>query len=62
MRNFNQFTKEAYPALDRTQKNLRRKQLNVDADIMNLYVAAQSLSVNGFVTFINRNFLILNDK
>ncbi len=60
--NFKQFTKEAYPALDRTQKETRRKRLNLSTDIMNLYAAAQSLSVNGFVTFINRNFLILNDK
>ena len=60
--NFKQFTKEAYPALDRTQKETRRKRLNLSSDIMNLYAAAQALSVNGFVTFINRNFLILNDK
>ena len=60
--NFKQFTKEAYPALDRTQKETRRKRLNLSTDIINLYAAAQALSVNGFVTFINRNFLILNDK
>ncbi len=60
--NFKQFTKEAYPALDRTQKETRRKRLNVSTDIMNICAAAQALSVNGFVTFINRNFLILNDK
>ena len=62
MKNFNQFTKEAYPALDRTQKETRRKRLNVSTDINNLYAAAQALSVNGYMTYINRNFLILNDK
>ena len=60
--NFKQFTKEAYPALDRAQKETRRKRLNLSADIMNLYAAAQALSVNGYITYINRNFLILNDK
>ena len=60
--NFKQFTKEAYPALDRDQKETRRKRLNLSADIMNLYAAAQALSVNGYITYINRNFLILNDK
>jgi hypothetical protein len=60
--NFKQFTKEAYPALDRTQKETRRKRLNLSSDIMNLYAAAQALSVNGYMTYINRNFLILNDK
>lgn len=60
--NFKQFTKEAYPALDRAQKETRRKRLNVSTDIMNLYAAAQALSVNGFTTYIQRNFLILNDK
>lgn len=62
MKNFNQFTKDAYPALDRTQKETRRKRLNLSADIMNLYAAAQALSVNGYITYINRNFLILNEK
>ena len=62
MKNFNQFTKDAYPALDRTQKETRRKRLNLSADIINLYAAAQALSVNGYITYINRNFLILNDK
>lgn len=62
MKNFNQFTKDAYPALDRAQKETRRKRLNLSADIMNLYAAAQALSVNGYITYINRNFLILNDK
>ncbi len=60
--NFKQFTKEAYPALDRTQKETRRKRLNLSTDIMTLYAAAQALSVNGYMTYINRNFLILNDK
>ena len=60
--NFKQFTKEAYPALDRTQKETRRKRLNVSTDMINLYAAAQALSVNGYMTYINRNFLILNDK
>lgn len=60
--NFKQFTKEAYPALDRTQKETRRKKLNVSTDIMNLYASAQALSLNGFMTYINRNYLILNDK
>ena len=60
--NFKQFTKEAYPALDRAQKETRRKRLNLSADIMNLYAAAQALSVNGYITYINRNFLILNEK
>lgn len=60
--NFKQFTKEAYPALARSQKEIRRKRLNVSEDIMNLYAAAQALSVNGYMTYINRNFLILNDK
>lgn len=60
--NFKQFTKEAYPALDRSKKEKRRKSLNVPEDIMNLYAAAQALSVDGYLTYINRNFLILNDK
>lgn len=60
--NFKQFTKEAYPALDRAQKETRRKRLNISADIMNLYAAAQALSLNGYITYIQRNFLIINDK
>lgn len=60
--NFKQFTKEAYPALDRAQKETRRKRLNLSADIMNLYAAAQALSLNGYITYIQRNFLIINDK